>query len=69
MFGGTGPRTVGTWHYNGHRWSQPKMPLTAFGISRISARNKWAIGERRTGHGEYAGGVLSGAKWAIPGAL
>jgi hypothetical protein len=57
MFGGTGPQTVGTWHYNGHRWSQPKMPLTAIGISRISARDEWAIGERRTGRGEYAGGV------------
>jgi hypothetical protein len=67
MFGGTGPQTVGTWHYNGHRWSQPKMPLTAIGISRISARDEWAIGERRTGRGEYAGGVerWNGHSWRV----
>jgi len=65
MFGGIGPQTAGTWHYNGHRWSRPKMPLTAFGISRISARDEWAIGERRTRAGEYAGGVerWNGHSW------
>jgi hypothetical protein len=67
MFGGTGPQTAGTWHYNGHRWSRPKMPLTAFGVSRISARDEWAIGERRTGQGEYAGGVerWNGRSWRV----
>jgi hypothetical protein len=65
MFGGLGPQTAGTWHYNGRRWSRPKMPLTAFGISRVSARDEWAIGERLTGRGDYAGGVerWNGHSW------
>jgi hypothetical protein len=65
MFGGIGPQTSGTWHYNGRRWSRPKMPLTAFGISRISARDEWAIGERPTRQGGYAGGVerWNGHSW------
>jgi hypothetical protein len=65
MFGGLGPQTTGTWHYDGRRWSRPKMPLTAFGISRVSARDEWAIGERLTGRGEYAGGVerWNGRSW------
>jgi hypothetical protein len=65
MFGGIGPQTAGTWHYDGRRWSKPKMPLTAFGISRVSARDEWAIGERLTGRGEYAGGVerWNGHSW------
>jgi hypothetical protein len=65
MFGGIGPQTAGTWHYNGRRWSRPKMPLTAFGVSRVSARDEWAIGERLTGRGGYAGGVehWNGHSW------
>ena len=65
MFGGIGPRTAGTWHYNGHRWRRPKMPLTAFDVSRTSARDQWAIGERLTRNGKYAGGVerWNGHSW------
>src|SRR6266536_845266 len=43
MFGGIGPRTAGTWHYDGRSWTRPKMPLTAFDVSRVSAKDEWAI--------------------------
>jgi hypothetical protein len=67
MFGGIGPQTAGTWHYNGHAWTRPKMPLTAFGISRISARDEWAIGERLTRRGNYVAGVerWNGHSWRV----
>ena len=56
MFGGIGPRTAGTWHYNGHRWRRPKMPLTAFDVSRTAVsqhltvlKNAGLLDERRDG--------------------
>lgn len=67
MFGGIGAQTAGTWHYNGHAWTRPKMPLTAFGVSRISARDEWAIGERLTRRGNYVAGVerWNGHSWRM----
>jgi hypothetical protein len=67
MFGGIGAQTAGTWHYDGHRWRRPTMPLTAFDVSRISARDEWAIGERLTRRGGYAAGVerWNGRSWAV----
>jgi hypothetical protein len=67
MFGGIGPQTAGTWHYDGHAWTRPKMPLTAFDVSRVSARDEWAIGERLTRRGNYVAGVerWNGRSWAV----
>ncbi len=67
MFGGIGPQTAGTWHYDGHAWTRPKMPLTAFDVSRVSARDEWAIGDRLTKKGGYLGGVerWNGHSWAV----
>jgi hypothetical protein len=69
MFGGIGPQTAGTWHYNGHAWTRPKMPLTALDVSRVSASDEWAIGERLTRRGDYVAGVerWNGRSWlAVP---
>jgi hypothetical protein len=65
MFGGIGPQAAGTWHYDGHAWTQPKMPLTAVDVSRVSASDEWAIGERLTSRGAYVGGVerWNGRSW------
>src|SRR6266487_1786122 len=67
MFGGIGPRTAGTWHYDGRSWTRPKMPLTAFDVSRVSAKDEWAIGDRLGRQGTYVGGVerWNGHSWAI----
>lgn len=67
MFGGIGPQTAGTWHYNGHAWTRPKMPLTALDVSRVSASDEWAIGERLTRRGDYVGGVerWNGRSWRV----
>ncbi|MEP7023156.1 MAG: hypothetical protein ABJB47_04965 [Actinomycetota bacterium] len=67
MFGGIGPKTVGTWHWNGRTWTRPKMPLTAFDVSRVSAKDEWGVGERLTKAGTYAGGVerWNGRSWNV----
>ena len=67
MFGGIGPQTAGTWHYDGRSWTRPKMPLTAFDVSRVSAKDEWAIGDRLGRQGTYVGGVehWNGHSWAI----